>query len=99
MEQAIKEKLQTHTPGFAQTVSSPDMKDFVAAPSTRFVPRPRSRPASRQGTGPFDAVIVGSNYWQDDIVLLLFELEDELDVGKLVGDAKVDGRSGADKVH
>ncbi len=54
---------------------------------------------SRRRAGTVNSIIVGSNYGQNDIVLLLFEFEDKLNSGELVGDAEVDGGRGTDKVH
>ena len=35
----------------------------------------------------------------DDVVALLVEFEDELHVGNFVGNAKIDGSGGAEKIH
>lgn len=35
----------------------------------------------------------------DDVVALLFEFEDELDVGDFVGDAEIDGSRGTEEIH
>lgn len=38
-------------------------------------------------------------HWHHDVVVLLLKFKHQLDIIELVGDAKVDDRGGADKVH
>jgi hypothetical protein len=54
---------------------------------------------SFSGGRAVSALPVAGNHGQDNVVLMFFELQNELDALKFIADAEVDGGSGTEKVH
>ena len=53
----------------------------------------------RSGGGPLAAKAGGGDDWQDDVVVFFFKLQHELNALELIGDTKVDGSGGTEKIH